>query len=291
MNSYKSKAIFYLPGVFQQKNMYALLMTEYVNHKEKFKNNVEIGCVYDSPMCVWNGGRLSTVHYGKEELEEIRDFYKNIDIPVRFTFTNCLLENKHIGDVYGNLLLEIFNTGRNEIICNSQVLEDYIRTKYKKSFKYISSTTKRLSDKDEQSDELKKDYYLVVLDYDHNKDFDFLNSIKKKKKCELLCNPVCSPNCPKRKAHYIKISKGQIDNEHSLNFPCQDQGRMYYQVKNLPNYIGPNDIDTYLDMGYNHFKLEGRTAAPSDLIEILVDYLIKDDYALEMRERLQQTIW
>ena len=41
------------------------------------------------------------------------------------------------------LLLDVFNTGQNEVICNTQVLEDYIRTNYGDSYKYISSTTKR----------------------------------------------------------------------------------------------------------------------------------------------------
>ena len=44
--------------------------------------------------------------------------------------------------------------------------------------------------------ELKKDYHLVVLDYDHNKDFEYLQSIENKEKCELLVNPVCKAKCP-----------------------------------------------------------------------------------------------
>lgn len=291
MEAYKSKAIFYLPGIFQQKNLYLMLLGEYYEERYKFKDNAEIGCVYDSPMCVWNGGRLSLVHYGKQELEEIKQFFETIDMPIRFTFTNCLLEEHHNYDTYGNLILEIFNTGKNEIICNSETLEKYIRNKYGKSYKYISSTTKRLSSKSEQAEELKKDYYLVVLDYDHNKDFEFLKSIKNKKKCELLVNPVCSPNCPKRKAHYLAISKEQINNEHSFSFPCEDQGRKYFEVKKNPNYIGPNDINNYLDMGFNHFKIEGRTSNPTDLIEIMVDYLVKDEYALELRQKLLAAIW
>ena len=86
------------------------------------KENVKIGSIYDSPQCIWNGGRIVTTTWDQERLLEVRDYmiYKNI--PVRFTFTNCLLEEKHTYDTYGNLLLKIFNTGNNEIICNSEVL-------------------------------------------------------------------------------------------------------------------------------------------------------------------------
>jgi hypothetical protein len=44
-------------------------------------------------------------------------------------------------------------------------------------------------------------------------------------------------------------------------------------------------------MGFKHFKLEGRTAHPLDLIEMLLYYLIKDKYHLEVRAKLQQAIW
>ena len=124
-------------------------------------------------------------------------------------------------DSYCNLLLEIFNNGNNEIICNSKILEEYIRNKYKNNYKYISSTTKRLIDKNKQLAEINKDnYHLVVLDYDYNQDFDFLNNIKNKEKCEILCNPVCKPNCPFRQEHYKIISQDQLNYAITNYFQC-----------------------------------------------------------------------
>ena len=42
----------------------------------------------------------------------------------------------------------------------------------------ISTTTKRLNRVEQQNEELEKDYYLVVLDYDYNNNFEYLSSIK-----------------------------------------------------------------------------------------------------------------
>ena len=43
-------------------------------------------------------------------------------------------------------------------------------------------------------------------------------------------------------------------------------------------------------MGFKNFKLEGRTTHSLDLIEILIFYLIKEEFALEVRAKLQMAI-
>jgi collagenase-like PrtC family protease len=60
---------------------------------------------------------------------------------LRFTFSNSLLEEKHIYDTYCNLIMEEADTGNNEVIVNSPILEQYLRENYP-NYKYISSTTK-----------------------------------------------------------------------------------------------------------------------------------------------------
>ena len=81
-------------------------------------------------------------------------------------------------------------------------LENYIREKYGDNYKYISSTTKCLFDKNNQEQELLKDYYLTVLNFDHNKDIEYIKTLPNKDKIEILCNPVCRKDCPMKKFHY-----------------------------------------------------------------------------------------
>ena len=294
MNSYNKEAIFHLPGLFRFTKLYEVLLAGYTQHRDMFKDNVKIGSIYGSPTVIWNGGRvIMNCLYSKAQLEMIRNFTEHYNIPARFTFTNCLLEEKHLHDTYGNLVLDIFNTGKNEIICNSELLENYIRKNYGDNYKYISSTTKRLTDSSKQDEELKKDYYLVVLDYDHNKDYDYLKNIENKDKCELLCNPICTAKCRLRSQHYEDISRYQLTFDDGGKPPCS-----YVKVDTLwaamkqANFISPEDInETYLPMGFSNFKLEGRTAHPLDFIETLLYYLIKDEYHTEVRSYMQSALW
>ena len=175
----------------------------------------------------------------------------------------------------------------NELNCNFIEEEDV------HSYNELLVRFKRLTDNDKQDEELKKDYYLVVLDYDHNKDYEYLKSIENKEKCELLCNPICTAKCKLRSQHYESISRYQLTFDDNGKPPCH-----YVKVDTLwaamkqANFISPEDInETYLPMGFSNFKLEGRTAHPLDFIETLLYYLIKDEYQTEVRSYMQSALW
>lgn len=288
MEAYNEKIYFHLPGMFEQIIIYAPLLELYHRKRELFKDNVEIGSVYGAPGCIWNGGRFlfSSLMLDRESLRKYRNNMNYYKIPIRFTFTNCLLEEKHLYDTYCNLLLEEFANGNNEIICNSELLETYIRNKYADRYRYISSTTKRLNNKEEQNKELDKDYYLVVIDYDHNKDFDYLQTLDVSK-VELLCNPVCQSNCPRRIEHYKNISECQLNFSPDKLFYCPHAGKTLEEAKQGKNFITPEEINScYIPMGFRHFKLEGRVSPEDDVINILMYYLIKDDKVEEVKHFL-----
>lgn len=289
MDSYNKKAVFHLPGLFQHFAVYQILFDMLEKNPEWKRDNVEFGSLYGSPTCIWNGGRvIANCFLNLKDLRLVRDFCISYKIPARFTFTNCMLEEKHLFDTFGNQILEIFNTGRNEIICNSEILENYIRENYGDRYKYISSTTKRLNSTAEQNKELEKDYYLVVLDYDHNNNFKYLKTIKNKDKCEILCNPWCIPKCPRRKEHYENISKAQIaiDPDNYMVCPYKRENLGFYGIKDSSCFVTPELINDYLELGFNNFKLEGRTIDRYNLVEVLVYYLIKDTYQNECRVAL-----
>lgn len=286
------KAYYHLPGLFEYFEFYKTFMMMYNSERDKFNDWCEIGSIYGAPFgAIWNGGRANQGSCFYEEL--VVDFAKENDVPCRLTFSNPLLNKNHLLDTQCNALLEKFYFGdKNSIIINSPILEEYIRDNYP-NYKIISSTTKCIKDKDKAIQEINKDYYMTVLDYNFNNNFDFLNSIEHKEKCELLINPVCQPNCPRRAEHYEYIAK-QILHKNSkvVNFECQSQGKMFYDVKESPLFISVDDIQNkYLPLGFQHFKIEGRTAHPLDLIEILVYYLIKPEHQSRIRERLLLFAW
>lgn len=97
----------------------------------------------------------------------------------------------------------------NEVIVNSDILENYIREMYHE-YKITSSTCKRITDPEKLHEELDRDYNLVVVDYDLNNKWDILNNLPHKEKCEFLLNASCFPHCPQRVKGYEMIGMHHI---------------------------------------------------------------------------------
>lgn len=277
---------FHLPGIFEHFNFYTIFLQFYVNEREKFHDWAQIGSIYGSPHeCIWNGGRLKFFTSPLEE--EVVDFIKDYDLSCRFTFTNPFIDDKLVYDSFCNMILRKFNWEghKNTIIINSPILEDYIRKEYP-TYKLISSTTKCITNDKEALEEVSKDYVMTVLDYNYNKNMEFLKTVSNPEKVELLVNPVCVPNCPRRKAHYEAIAKGVL-HESREPFECDYQGRLFYEAMESLLFISIEDIQNiYEPLGFRNYKLEGRTAGGTDLIEMLIYYLVKPEYQREMRQKI-----
>ena len=169
-----NKINFYLPDFYFKHDLNIEFITIFKEHPEYFYDNVEIGSIYGSfPSAIWNGGRVMHGMCLSEKINNIISNFNNLDMPLRFTFTNSLLEEKHIYDTYCNLIMEYANNGKNEVLTNSIILENYLRENYP-NFKYIASTTQGLRDIDKINKACDK-YDLVVTDSRDNRDFNLLN--------------------------------------------------------------------------------------------------------------------
>lgn len=282
---------FHIPGFFEYYNINKELILLMEAHPEFFYDNIKIGSVYGSfPSAIWNGGRMFFGFCFKEDMEKIVEFYNSHNIPLRFTFTNSLIEEKHLYDTYCNLIMNIGNNGFNQVLVNSYLLENYIRMNYPK-YKIVSSTTKRIKDKAKINEEIEKNYHLVVLDYDLNHDFQYLKTIKKPEKVELLLDELCEENCPFRKKHYESFSSAQINFSKKNNFSCpfiKNDILSLDQVKNRKSFISINEIfDKYCKIGYNNFKLIGRANSINFVIDSYIYYFVREEYKELVRLRLK----
>lgn len=266
-----------------------------------FREGVEIASVYGAfPQSLWNGGRTNSGVCEKSFVRSVLKSFNNEGIPLRFTFTNPMLEEKHLSDPFCNSVLKMANNGLNEVIINSPLLEEYIRKNYPK-YKLTSSTCKRITDIEKLKEELEKDYSIVVLDYDLNNKFDLLEQVPHKEKCELLVNACCDPGCKRRTEHYKNLGIQQIivcdhiaknPNKplNPKNYPdmpatdCSCADRSIFEIKHLSTHITPDDIwEKYVPMGFNQFKIEGRTSTKLNLIETYMYYMIKPECRDEAR--------
>ena len=276
------KARFHLPGIathFKFNLIFATVLEQYPQYFRDF----EIASFYGAfPQSIWNGGRTQEGLCDKKFVKMVLKAFNDRGIPVRFTFTNPALEKKHLSDKFCNMVMSLANNGLNEAIVVSPILEDYIRKNYP-DFKLAQ--------------ELEKDYSIVVVDYDLNNKFDILEKLPHKEKCEFLVNSNCRPACPNRKQHYYNVGVQQINYaNHMRKYPdqpydpiifgdganqnCPFFTRNLFEIRDLSTNIKPADIwDKYLPMGFNQFKIEGRTAWLFNLIETYIYYLAKPEYA------------
>jgi collagenase-like PrtC family protease len=274
-----------------------LLLYEVMHMEPKFfYPDIEIGSVYGTfPTSLWNGGRTcGGGFYDKHYMKEVIRQFNTRGIACRYTFSNPHIKEEHLNDEFCNMCLQLANNGMNEVIVVSPVLEAYIRNKYPK-YKIISSTCKQIEDIKGLTEELEKDYSLVVLDYNWNNCFERLSQVPHKERCEILINPCCIPNCPRRKEHYDSIGKHQIAMaEHFRKTPkvpfrykgfdCDQITPYFYATTKYKTHVTPKDIyEKYVPMGYRNFKIEGRSYPDASVMESYVYYMVKPEYRDEAR--------
>ncbi|MBR4096779.1 MAG: hypothetical protein IKK42_05695 [Oscillospiraceae bacterium] len=274
-----------------------ILLIDYMKDKpEYFRDGVRIASVFGAfPGSMWNGGRNVPGVYNAALNQKVMEEFNSRGVPLRFTFTNPMITEKHLSDKNCNEILKMAENGLNEVIVMSPMVEQYIRENYPK-YKITSSTCKQIRDMDGVNAELEKEYSLVVLDYNWNNRFDMLEQVKDKGRCEILVNACCQPNCPRRGNHYTEIGKYQIDLCNAANspiqiknvmkdpFPCEFMDYDIYKLNKFKTYIGPDSIEKdYLPMGYNQFKLEGRTVGDIKMLEMYVHYMAKPEYQERVR--------
>ena len=299
-------AKFHLPGLTRNFSFNVIFAQMLKNCPYYFREGVKIASFFGTfPPAVWNGGRSVKGKCDENFIKQVIRIYNNLGIPVRFTFTNPCITEELLHDEFCNKILDLAYNDLNEVIVNSQLLEDYIRDKYPK-YKLTSSTCKRLDSIEGPINELKKDYSIVVLDYDLNNKFDLLEKIppEDRGRVEILCNTLCNSECKMRKEHYrligeytiayneyVKSGKTtpfdvgdyyEVNEVNAINCNCRE--RNAFDIRKLPSHVSPDAIwEKYIPMGFEQFKLEGRTAGRIFLTENYLYYMVKPECRDEAR--------
>lgn len=228
--------------------------------------------------CIWNGGRLILgQQYDIETLYLITSIYKELLEDMQFTFTNFMLQSSDVFDRYGNALLNIAHEFDIEILVCSDILENYIR----KIYPDMRIARSIINTNNLSQDDFKKYSTIVVSKY-KNKDLKYLkklNADKGNTNLELLVDETCGINCPRRaREHYQAYNMSQLYMRHNLCRQCTSEDK--YSYKQIE--ILPEDINKYLKIDYNRFKLSGREDI-AIFIESIIKYIIKEDEQQNLR--------
>lgn len=287
----------HLPGICYFGMINHVLFDTMKKYPDKFNDGYKIGSVYGTfPGAIWNGGRsIMDGHSGPAEVEKIIKSYNVFGIPVRFTWTNVLLEEKHNSDEYCNMIMKVGNNGLNQVLVYSDALEEYIRKTYP-GYKVLSSTTKRILSVDRLMEEMAKDYYLVVLDYDFNHDENVIEKLLPyADRIEILANETCQPHCPQRVNHYREISKAMLgmSSLQKLQNICTDRtpnARSFQTCMKRPAFMSTTDIEEYSKKGFKNFKIVGRGLGQDFYIDSLIYYLVKPEERDFIRNHITGTL-
>ncbi len=286
------KAYFHLPGLFEFYDLYKVFLPLYREHRECFFDYAEIGSIYGAPAdCLWGGGRVG---FGDADPEEVYALTNEYGISSRLTFSNSLIEEKHLSDRKCNMLCSLFEHGsvRNGVIIYSDLLMDYIKKNYP-DYYFVSSTTKVLRKFGQFKEELSRsEFKYVVPDFRLNRELEELDGLSQehKDKTEFLCNECCSFDCGTRKECYENVSRkslGEACEDHRCVSPNASRGYRFSDAMENPGYIGQGEIrDIYMPMGFSNFKIEGRSLGSAVVFEFLLHYLTKPEYRLKVREEV-----
>lgn len=290
---------YHIPDFLRHFKLNILLIDYMKKFPEYFHDNVKVGSVYGTfPTSLWNGGRYFEGTIDPRVISEILIQFNGRGIPCRFTFTNPLLKEEHLNDKFCNSVMKMADNKINEVIVASPLLEEYIREKYP-SVKITSSTCKQIEDFDKLSEELEKNYSLVVLDYNWNNEFDVLEKMPHKEKIEILVNACCIPHCPRRKEHYENIGINHIKcaEFHEKygakapfkldEFKCDQMKLHLYDTVGYKTHVTPQSIyEKYVPMGFKNFKIEGRSVPDINVLENYIYYMVKPEFKDKVRLEL-----
>ncbi len=288
----KNREVFWhLPGFCYYRQLNYTIITLMERYPDYFREGYKIGSVYGTfPGAIWNGGRVVMGIAGKRDIQATLALYNDKGVPVRFTWTNSVLEEKHLQDTYCNLIMRLADNGMNQVLVNTRVLEEYIRREWPR-FPVISSTTKRIVQTDGVLGELEKDYYLVVLDYDLNHNEAALAALEPHAgRIELLVNEVCTPGCTKRAEHYEQQSRAQLEFDVKDVFPCPNANpnKTFEECTRRPAFISNDEIGRYIERGFVNFKIAGRGMPMQYVADAYLYFLVKDGKQAQVREKIGQ---
>lgn len=291
-------ARFNLPDFLTGRDAYSIIVKMKKDHPEVFYPNTEISAIFGNfPACIWNGGGvLTSGSMTRNEIEDIiGHFNYELNLPLRFTFTNVFCTENQTFDTYANIIAECGNNGKNQILVVNGTLEKYLREHYK-NYKYCRSII-AARDIPYSLHGPFGDYFLSVMRRNCNNDWEYLDTIpiEDRTHIEFLCTDPCPDNCPRLYTHYRDFARCQSEfKELDESTKCSMwdvKGEFLYHflTHNLKTYISRDMIDNeYLPKGFNEFKISGRLS-PIGIVFGIANYMILPEYKDDVLAQLLNT--
>lgn len=275
--------------------MNLLIVDIWKKYPQYFNDDSKISAFFGGfDNCCWNGGRENRQNRSVKLLDCLKTIKQinDLGISVRFTFTNPLITEKEYDDYIGNNLMKFSNNGMNGVIVSNEDFHNYLKEKYP-NFHYVYSTTNCTTDGNIYNEMYDK-YDILVLDYRLNKNIDFL---KRNDKIEILVDDCC-PSCKYRKQHFENVGRYNLGEQIDIsclnpeNYGKYENPKNFYEslLRTLNNSLTYEEIEEYKKLGFNKFKLTGRSQGRRFLLDSYIYYFVKPQHRHEVRKILQSKV-
>ncbi len=265
-----------VPSLFNNDNL-VLTLTDYC---KELGVKQPVNSVYGGVKSAWSGGRVSQLDEVEEtKIYDILSEYNQRDISCGFTFSNYRIKEEDLEDKSANLLLKIASdvSDQNYAIVSSDILADYIRSKYPR-IKLISSIIKPVYEHknyDETPDyynKLCERYDKVVVRPEFYFEKGFMKKLKHKKKIEIMANLGCLQRCPLASKHYDLTVEWDAGREAQYTKFCHVEMNNVQSVYKTTT-ICSEDIEDLIKLGFENFKLKGRGISDIQLMDSIGNFI------------------
>lgn len=285
-----NKKFFKLPGLFEKFDLIKKVIEVYNAYPFIFKKGHIIDSVYGSNGGNLNGGRA--ISECKHNIKDILSFCEQNKVFPTIIMSNTLVTYEEAAcDAHAINILNNFNIPTTYFCVANNEVEEWLLDNGVASCNIISSTTKCLDQKDLGKEA--KEHGLVVLPENLINRFDIISKLptETRSKLEVIVNSACPLDCIARKKHYNYMSRVALK-EEVPKFACPNYNYagngFLYELFKTPQFVSNKMINKYIELGINHFKIQGRTDSNYNLIETFAYYLVKERYRIMFRELVQQ---
>ena len=236
------------------------------------------------PGISWNGGRLNS-RIGTMSVDELIKsvlWLNKRNIGFNFTFNTTLINDSCLKDHLPNKVLQACRSSLNGVVCASTLLGQYLKDKYPEYERIVSSILSPHHIK--ELEKLFEQFDVIVLPENLNPNFYCLKRLHNLEKIEMILNSSCIYKCPFRDKHAQLIHEDllremQGKKAKELPDPCVEMFKHKHDwvVDNEEltvdkQFIFPEMLPAYIELGIRRFKLLDRTQPPE--LDELLDYWV-----------------
>lgn len=274
---------FALPNFYEHYYLNTFLCELNKTHPNFMKAKMSIYCAQGAlPYHCWNGGTNSNFGIGAY-YQDFINLQNNTPVPYRINCANVLLEDYDFYDNLSQIALECLNNGSVVLEISSIPLMEKLQEKYpyyrfmfSKQADLITEFTPELLDSIIESDQ----FTMVGIPDKYTFDMNWLKEIKKKSKCEITVNPLCSATCKSHDVCLLKEHQNQLDySNQQIRCGCPNKINIFDER----SILTIEKLEKYQKMGFNHFTFSNLyNVDMNEVASFYFSYFVKPEHLLEV---------